>query len=71
VIICLCHRISERDIERAVREGVRDFEALQEETCLARNCGCCHDAARQVYEAACTRRLHPVALAPARRLAPA
>lgn len=52
MIVCVCHRISERDIQRAVREGVPDFETLQDDTCLARNCGCCHDCARAVFDAA-------------------
>ncbi len=52
MIVCLCHRISDRDIERAVREGARSFEALQDETCIARNCACCEDCAREVFDAA-------------------
>jgi bacterioferritin-associated ferredoxin len=53
MIVCLCHRISDRDIRRAVQGGVRDFETLQDETCIARNCGCCHDCAHEVFDAAC------------------
>jgi bacterioferritin-associated ferredoxin len=52
MIVCLCHRISDRDIVRAVREGVPDFETLQEDTCIARNCGCCHETALEVFEQA-------------------
>ena len=54
MIVCLCHRISDRDIRHAVASGVRDFETLQEETAVARNCGCCHDCAREVFDAACS-----------------
>lgn len=50
MIVCLCHRISDREIQRAVREGVDDFEMLQDDTCIARNCGCCEDCARQVFD---------------------
>ncbi len=52
MIVCLCHRISDRDIERHARDGVRDFESLQDETCIARNCACCEDCAREIFEAA-------------------
>jgi len=52
MIVCLCHRISDRDIADAVQSGVRDFETLQDETCIARNCACCEDCARQVFEQA-------------------
>ena len=60
MIVCLCQRISDRDIRRAVDSGVRDFETLQDDTAIARNCCCCHDCAREVFDAAC-------AAAPARR----
>lgn len=52
MIVCLCHRISDRDIREAVRTGTRDFETLQDETCIARNCGCCEECAVETFEAA-------------------
>ena len=52
MIVCLCHRISDRDIERAVASGTRCFEVLQDETRLASSCGCCHDCAREVFDTA-------------------
>jgi bacterioferritin-associated ferredoxin len=55
MIVCLCHRISDRDIRRAVEvDGIRDFDTLQDETMLARNCGCCHDCAKDIFDAACS-----------------
>jgi bacterioferritin-associated ferredoxin len=55
MIVCICHRVSDRDIERAVRNGVASFEELQEETRAATGCGCCLDCARSVFDAACER----------------
>ena len=52
MIVCLCHRISDRHIQQAVKDGVRDFEELQDDTCIARNCGCCEDCARDVFDKA-------------------
>lgn len=52
MIVCLCHRISDRDLQRAVREGVSCFEQLQDETRVASSCGCCHDCAREVFDEA-------------------
>lgn len=52
MIVCLCHRVSDRDIQRAVASGVHCFEVLQDDTCLASSCGCCHDCAREVFDAA-------------------
>ena len=52
MIVCLCHRISDRDIRRDVAAGVRSFDLLQDETGVASACGCCHDCAREVFDAA-------------------
>jgi bacterioferritin-associated ferredoxin len=65
MIICLCHRISDRDIARLAREGVADFDALQEETCIARNCACCEDCARDLFESARSEHCRGRAAAPA------
>jgi bacterioferritin-associated ferredoxin len=59
MIVCLCHRISDRDIRRAAEGGVRNFDELQDETCIARNCACCEECAREVFDDArhaCTAR---------------
>lgn len=55
MIVCLCHRISDRDIEREVHQGTRCFEVLQDDLMVASSCACCHDEAREVFDAACTR----------------
>ena len=52
MIVCLCHRISERDIEHVARLGCESFEALQEETCVATGCGTCHECAQDTFERA-------------------
>ena len=69
MIVCLCHRLSDRDIQRAVAAGIRCFEVLQDETRLASSCGCCHDSAREVFDAAvatpCARRCTHATLATA------
>jgi bacterioferritin-associated ferredoxin len=67
MIVCLCNRVSDRDIQRAVACGVRCFEVLQDETRVASSCGCCHDCAREVFDAALAARCSPrrVPIAPA------
>jgi bacterioferritin-associated ferredoxin len=52
MILCLCHRVSDRDIRRSVAEGVHNFEVLQDETQVASACGSCHDCALQVFDEA-------------------
>jgi bacterioferritin-associated ferredoxin len=52
MIVCLCHRVSDRDIHRAAACGIGCFEVLQDETRVASSCGSCLDCARQVFDAA-------------------
>lgn len=53
MIVCICRRISDRDIQHAAREGITSFEVLQDETGVASHCGACHDCAHEVFQAAC------------------
>jgi bacterioferritin-associated ferredoxin len=52
MIVCVCRRISDRDIERAAREGCGTFEDLQIDLGVAVCCGRCADCARDVLNAA-------------------
>jgi bacterioferritin-associated ferredoxin len=58
MIVCLCHRVSDRDIHRVVGEGVNNFELLQDLTRVASNCGSCLDCAQMVFEEACAAHGH-------------
>lgn len=50
MIVCVCRRVSDRAIERKVREGCRSFEMLQSETGLGTNCGACIEHGRAAFE---------------------
>jgi bacterioferritin-associated ferredoxin len=54
MILCLCHRISDRDLAREAARGCPSFDALQDETRLGTACGACVDFAREAFE---TRRM--------------
>jgi len=56
MIVCICQRVSDRDIVRAVREGASCFDSVQIETGVAVRCGCCRDCARAVFDKACSER---------------
>jgi bacterioferritin-associated ferredoxin len=56
MIVCLCHRVSDRDIHRVVGEGVNNFELLQDLTRVASNCGNCLDCAQMIFDEACAAR---------------
>ena len=50
MIVCICHRVSDRDIAREVKAGCREFGELQDELRVATACGACTDCARQTYD---------------------
>lgn len=50
MIVCVCHRVSDRDIARAVQRGCASFDELQWDLSVATCCGKCHDCARQTFD---------------------
>jgi bacterioferritin-associated ferredoxin len=55
VIVCVCRRVSDRDIHRAVDEGARSFDDVQTDLGVATACGSCLDCARTTWAEACSR----------------
>ena len=49
MIVCVCHRVSDRDIARAAREGCASFEELQFELLVGTACGACRDCAHATF----------------------
>jgi bacterioferritin-associated ferredoxin len=52
MIVCVCNRISDRDIERHARSGCASFDELQLDSGVSSCCGRCTDCARDVFETA-------------------
>lgn len=50
MIICLCHRVSDRDIAREAKAGCASFEALMERTRVGTGCGACLHHAREAFD---------------------
>ncbi|RZL38008.1 MAG: (2Fe-2S)-binding protein [Rubrivivax sp.] len=50
MIVCVCHRVSDRDIAIAASSGCPDFEALQDDLRVATACGACRECACEVFE---------------------
>ncbi len=50
VIICICHRVSDRDIVREVAAGCPDFATLQAGLKVATGCGRCRQHAEMVFD---------------------
>lgn len=58
MIVCVCQRVSDRDIERHAHNGCGSFDELQLDSGVASCCGRCTDCARSVFEAARTSARH-------------
>lgn len=56
MIICICHRVSDRDIARAAHQGCESFDELQFDLSVATSCGRCHDCARDTFHHHATQR---------------
>lgn len=52
MIVCVCNRISDREINRHVQQGCSSFDELQMDTGVATCCGCCESCAREVFHQA-------------------
>ena len=51
--VCICHAVSDKDIQRAAAAGIRDLNALTRELQVAGRCGRCAECARECLRAAC------------------
>lgn len=69
MIVCVCHRVSDRDIAREAKSGCADFEALQDSLRVGTACGACLECAHETFEqhrvGACGRRVLMLEVAPA------
>lgn len=69
MIVCVCHRVSDRDIARAVHEGCATFEGLQGELRCGTSCGRCLECAHETFDDARAEHLaHAVAPVPGEAL---
>ncbi|MDB6002166.1 MAG: bfd [Rhizobacter sp.] len=62
MIVCICRRVSDRDIERHARSGCSSFDELQMELGVSTCCGRCADCAREVFDSASASQSHPVSI---------
>jgi len=65
MIVCVCRRVSERDIQRAALGGCASLEELQVELGVATCCGRCADCAQATLEASMPGRGAAASCAPA------
>ena len=53
MIVCICHRISDRELVRHASTGM-NFDAVQMETGVSTRCGQCESSARDIVANGCT-----------------
>ena len=51
MVVCLCHRISDRDIARLMAAGCTDLRSLQAALGLGSCCGTCLDYVQEMLDA--------------------
>jgi bacterioferritin-associated ferredoxin len=51
MIVCICHRVSDRDIAHAARAGCASFDQLQDDLRVGLGCGACDECARETFDA--------------------
>jgi bacterioferritin-associated ferredoxin len=61
MIICVCHRVSDRDIRQAISNGADSVEALGEQLGACTGCGCCRESCEELLETFEASRAMPIA----------
>ena len=46
--ICICNAVTDKQIRKAAKAGVRDLRQLQKELGVASNCGSCKETALEI-----------------------
>ena len=66
MIVCVCHRVSDRDIAQAARHGCASYDELQDQLRVGTACGACGDCARKTFDAHCHQQPSALAVAVSR-----
>lgn len=54
--VCICHAVTEKDIQKAAQEGVSSMEMLSKYIEVSAKCGTCVDYASEVLQEAMKRK---------------
>ena len=57
MFVCICHAVSDKDIQTAVESGVSSFDELQRALKISTSCGTCTDEASALFDESLTRAL--------------
>ncbi len=50
--VCICHGITDKDIQEAPKQGICSMKMLRESMQVGNQCGCCQDYANQILQEA-------------------
>lgn len=50
--VCICNAVTEKDIHKAVKQGISSIDQLSEQTSVSLRCGSCQSRACKVLESA-------------------
>ncbi len=53
VYVCVCHAITEKDVQKAIAKGADSVAMLSESTSLGTQCGHCTDHAQELIRKCC------------------
>jgi len=49
--VCICHGVTEKDLQKAAKQGANSLQDVQQMTGCATGCGSCADVAIEVLQA--------------------
>jgi bacterioferritin-associated ferredoxin len=58
--VCVCYGVTDKAIQRAADDGVREVTELTMRTGLGSNCGSCHEMAKEILSEAHARNRFPL-----------
>lgn len=50
MIVCLCRRVSDKDLRRAMNNGARTLDELTHETGACAHCRCCESCIQEMLD---------------------
>jgi bacterioferritin-associated ferredoxin len=50
MFVCVCHAVTDRDIHRAVDEGIAHIEQLEDRCGVGSSCGSCRPIAQELID---------------------
>jgi bacterioferritin-associated ferredoxin len=53
MILCICHSVTDREVDAAIRDGARSLGEIARRSGAGTDCGCCRPTIEKRIERAC------------------